>query len=316
MKFSVLKKIDDKKHYLTNYFLFGIKVYTKYHDKQMYTDMLKYHEAAKNSYKYLCFSDITKCVKATGELRKRENVTIQILSDVSSIFKENEITFWLDFGTLLGAVRHKGIIPWDFDCDVSFLQKNNEKVKRLLQDYCKKNDLDFSDNLGGLTIRTKNNENCIDFYRTQEFKSSLPKKELSQIFINERTKVQNKLREKIQITSDEIEAPFNIISSLEKRNINQKQKVEYIALAPSAKLSDRRLGFMKIDDLFPLVEMEFEGLMMPCPRNSKNWLDNLYVNIDQFPHLAFEAEAYFDLPYHSLVLPKGVRDKFSSDHVE
>ncbi|MCI5638870.1 MAG: LicD family protein, partial [Succinivibrio sp.] len=163
---------------------------------------------------------------------------------------------------------------------------------------------------------TKNNENCIDFYRTQEFKSSLPKKELSQIFINERTKVQNKLREKIQITSDEIEAPFNIISSLEKRNINQKQKVEYIALAPSTKLSDRRLGFMKIDDLFPLVEMEFEGLMMPCPRNSKNWLDNLYVNIDQFPHLAFEAEANLDLPYHSLVLPKGVRDKFSSDHVE
>ena len=42
----------------------------------------------------------------------------QLMKDVHEVFTAKQITYWIDSGTLLGAVRHGGIIPWDNDIDV------------------------------------------------------------------------------------------------------------------------------------------------------------------------------------------------------
>lgn len=52
----------------------------------------------------------------------------KLLTDVTSVLKREGITYWIDGGTLLGAVRHGEIIPWDDDADLGVFDCDWEKV--------------------------------------------------------------------------------------------------------------------------------------------------------------------------------------------
>ena len=55
------------------------------------------------------------------------NVQMNILDDVAAICKEHNLQYYLAFGSLLGAVRHKGYIPWDDDIDICMIREDYEK---------------------------------------------------------------------------------------------------------------------------------------------------------------------------------------------
>lgn len=59
-------------------------------------------------------------------LEKVHEANLKILDEVDRICKKYRIRYMLDAGTLLGAVRHKGFIPWDDDVDIIFTRSQYE----------------------------------------------------------------------------------------------------------------------------------------------------------------------------------------------
>ena len=64
----------------------------------------------------------------TGEELKQ--IQLNILKEIHSFCVENNLTYFLTGGTLLGAIRHKGFIPWDDDIDVALFRDDYEKFIR------------------------------------------------------------------------------------------------------------------------------------------------------------------------------------------
>lgn len=51
-------------------------------------------------------------------LKERKNIQLEMLKEIDVFCRKHEIKYSLAFGTLLGAIRHKGFIPWDDDVDI------------------------------------------------------------------------------------------------------------------------------------------------------------------------------------------------------
>lgn len=67
-------------------------------------------------------------------LKKLQNKQFEVLSIFARVCEENSLRYFLDGGTLLGAVRHKGFIPWDDDLDVGMPRDDYEKFCEIAKD--------------------------------------------------------------------------------------------------------------------------------------------------------------------------------------
>ena len=66
-------------------------------------------------------------------LKEAQIIMFKILERVNKICEKHGIEYYLSDGTLLGAIRHKGFIPWDDDLDISMTRENYKKFEKIAQ---------------------------------------------------------------------------------------------------------------------------------------------------------------------------------------
>ncbi len=65
-------------------------------------------------------------------LRRQQMRMLEILLEVDRICKKHDIPYWLSSGTLIGAMRHDGFIPWDDDLDIEMLRSDYLRLMEVL----------------------------------------------------------------------------------------------------------------------------------------------------------------------------------------
>lgn len=110
-------------------YLFGKKVLTLKSKSMQLTKINEEIQQVKSISKSIISTvRVENLPPAQGVLRDMQLAELKILKELDKVCKAHKLTYWIDFGTLLGAMRHKGFIPWDDDIDVCMVREDYQRI--------------------------------------------------------------------------------------------------------------------------------------------------------------------------------------------
>ena len=234
-------------------------------------------------------------------LRRDQMELLKMLQVVIDVCTKNDIRWWLSSGTLLGAARHKGFIPWDDDLDIVLLKEDCKRLERLLlkldhKEYVyhsMRSDVDYVNIFGKFRkregrIETKSRR--YDYYKWAGIGFDIFAIEKTSYFAARvATVVYNNLQHPtsyirwgwlrkplIRLVQGFCLGVVNPILRLVGK-INPRQEYHYVLGTGWAK----HTFFMK--DAFPLSTTMFEGQELPVPKDMDAYLTNVYGNWRTLP---------------------------------
>ena len=246
-----------------------------------------------------------------------------MLKVVADICKDNGLQWWLSSGSLLGAARHKGFIPWDDDLDIVMMKKDYIKLEKILCEiesdefvfHCMKTDVDYVNFFGKFrkksgSIRVSNRRYA--FYKWKGIgldifaieKTSYLSARLSKLLYHPLMSLSSRIGpswirkpyiRSVQFVNKFVFHPVLYLIGL----INPKGQYHY-ALGQGW---PKHVFYKK--DIYPLTVTEFEGEMFPVPHDMDAYLTNVYGDWRKLPSEESIKKAIHCTEYRDEIFGKG-----------
>lgn len=93
--------------------------------------LLKQQEELDTLFYFLnSYADVSKAKPAKGSLRNLQEAEAVLLAIIDKLCGKYHLQYWMSWGTLLGAIRHQGFVPWDDDIDIGMpIEDYNVAIK-------------------------------------------------------------------------------------------------------------------------------------------------------------------------------------------
>lgn len=199
----------------------------------------------------LTINNLAHAVKIDPPLHKRrageENHLSEekkALSLIMELLEKHQIPYWMDCGTCLGAYRYGGIIPWDFDIDISIFSKDHVNVWHALQELDQK------------------------LYQVQDWSSRYSGEGYLKVYVRSTGCLIDIFHYDIDESAKKV---YQVVANKDSRFLSKEWKEHESTYAKP----------IDFDLLVPFKIADFDGLKVPVPGKIKEFLQSKYgENID------------------------------------
>lgn len=230
------------------------------------------------------------------DVKRVQDTLLLMAKSIASILEQHSIPYMIAFGTLLGAVRHQGFIPWDDDFDFYLFDDTYDEAIKYLRNELpdtmfledeKSEPLYFH---GWAHVKDMNSEAVsqlfpqdslyahkgisIDLYRTKE----MDIRNLENFLNEENQRYIERRKRKGLINDEEYNRRIEKLKHNKASGVSYKNNYNVFNLVPVYKCH-----FMKSDSIFPLKRYKFEEFEFLGPNNADDILTSIYGNYMELP---------------------------------
>ena len=230
-------------------------------------------------------------------LRRQQMVMLDMVKELDSICKKYDIPYFLYGGTLLGAIRHNGFIPWDDDLDVAMLRNDYKRLLKVLPDELP----------GHIALQTNDTDKNYFFFvgKLRDRRSFLDEGGFDSVFKERGIFIDIFPLDKLLPWTQKLRVQSLAYNFFRKGHASDSAMMKIRALTwfnrhvsfpllrgisrlsgTKALMCDYGIPFHNIynlQDVFPLTTHDFEGVQLPVPGNSHNMLQTMFGDYMQLP---------------------------------
>lgn len=238
------------------------------------------------------------------DLREYQLKTVDYFQEITEIFDKNNMKYFLLGGTLIGALRHNGFIPWDDDIDIGMMREDYEKLKqyltengiaidvsklyfskanfyKIVNNTLKKNPNKLVYMLGPKYIQIykgRSIKKCfyVDIFPHEYYKDDYTMEEYNKVVskINRKYIEMDNFKKVYEMFKDEIK---------NNKNIVKKSNKIYYSIDSFVTYSIPHKTFMTEDMIFPLKKILFENKEFYIPNKPEEYINIEYPNYNGMP---------------------------------
>ena len=221
-------------------------------------------------------------LKPTPFLESYHDLSYELLRFFTNVSRKHNLNYWLDFGTLLGALRHEDFIPWDDNIDIGMIRSDYMKLTDVFQSEA---------DLNNLNCRCEKNP----WFKITCFLPGIEGK-VCEINVYPYDYINGEVADgfeetyaqksgSMEMTVDEMYDCLNLTF----------RKDKYYVLGVDGVHGKFPFRIHETDNLFPLKKIKFGRYSFPSPGDTNSYLNNLYGK--QYSKIPKKLQKYEHLKY-------------------